>query len=47
MAHGLNTAGMNPVALIIVQQTIRRATIGARADDRVLGAARRLRRRTL
>jgi hypothetical protein len=47
MAHGLNTAGMNPVALIIVQQTTRRAIIGARADDRVLRRARRLRRRTL
>jgi hypothetical protein len=47
MAHGLNTAGMNPVALIIVQQTTRRAIIGARADDRVLRCVRRLRRRTL
>jgi hypothetical protein len=47
MAYGLDTAGMNPAALIIVQQTTRRAIIGARADDRVLRRARRLRRRTL
>jgi hypothetical protein len=47
MPRRLNTAGVNPVALIIVQQTTRRAIIGARADDRVLRRARRLRRRTL
>jgi adenosine/AMP kinase len=47
MVHGFDTAGMNPVALIIAQQTTRRAIIGAGADDRVLRRARRLRRRTL
>jgi hypothetical protein len=47
MAYGLDTAAMNPAALNIVQQTTRRAIIGAGADDRVLRRARRLRRRTL
>jgi hypothetical protein len=37
---------MNPVAIIIVQQTSRRAMIGARVDDQVLPGPRRLRRRT-